>query len=57
MKVKLICPKCGKEIFYKNLFEWILHTPFHSWSKRYTKCPHCGERSLMGRVKNDRIYK
>ena len=48
-EVKVICPKCGYCITYKNYWSWILHTPFHWFSKRRTKCPNCGERSYIKR--------
>lgn len=49
--VKLICPKCGEEIFYKNYWHWVWKAPFHTFTKRLTKCPHCGKRSWMKREK------
>ena len=52
MKIKTTCPNCGKEIYYKNIFDWIFSNPFHTWTKRYVKCPHCGVRSAMKREKN-----
>lgn len=50
-KIKLICPNCGKENFYRNWFEWVLHTPFHWFGKRKTKCPWCGKSNYVRRVK------
>lgn len=50
-EVKVICPKCGNTMTYKNWFSWIFHTPFHWFSKRWVKCGKCGERSYMGREK------
>ena len=58
-EVKVICPKCGNEITYKNWFSWILHTPFHWFGKRKAKCTQCGEVSYMGRklhTKWKRVY-
>ena len=45
---------CGRAIYYKNIFDWIWSNPFHTWTKRYVRCPHCGVRSAMRREKNDR---
>jgi ribosomal protein S27AE len=50
-EIKVICPKCGNYITYKNWFSWIWHTPFHWFDKRLTRCPRCGERSYMKRVR------
>lgn len=50
-EVKVICPKCGILITYKNWFDWVLHTPFHLFCKRRAKCPSCGEYSYMKREK------
>jgi hypothetical protein len=50
-EVNLICPKCGYWMTYKNYFDWILHTPFHWFCKRLTKCDHCGRKSYMRRVR------
>ena len=50
-QIKLICPNCGKENFYRNWFEWVLHTPFHWFGKRKTKCPWCGKSNYVERVK------
>ena len=52
-EVKVICPKCGVRMTYKNWFIWILHTPFHWFGKRLTKCSGCGEYSYMRRDRND----
>lgn len=49
-EIKVICPKCGNYITYKNWFSWIWYTPFHWFDKRLTRCPRCGERSYMKRV-------
>ena len=51
-EVKVICPKCGNQMIYKNWFSWILHTPFHWFGKRRTKCTNCGKSSYMGRERN-----
>lgn len=40
-EVKVICPKCGNQIIYKNWFSWILHTPVHWFGKRRHACPQC----------------
>ena len=50
-QIKLICPNCGKPNFYRNWFEWVLHTPFHGFGKRKTKCPWCGKSSWVKRIK------
>lgn len=50
-QIKLICLNCSKVNFYKNWFEWVLHTPFHWFGKRKTKCPWCGKSSWVGRAK------
>ena len=51
----LTCPKCGEINTYKNWFDWVLHSPMHWFSKRYTKCQHCGIKSWMKRSEqNDR---
>ena len=49
--VKLDCPKCGARFYFANWFMWVLHSPFHMFAKRLTKCPHCGERNFMKRTK------
>ena len=47
---KFKCSKCGKE-FKINYIKWIFTTLFHWFGKRYTKCPHCGEKSYMKPIK------
>jgi predicted RNA-binding Zn-ribbon protein involved in translation (DUF1610 family) len=47
---KFKCPKCEKE-FEINYFKWIFTALFHWFSKRKTKCPHCGEKSWVSRIK------
>ena len=47
--VFLKCPKCKSRFEFKNYFSLILHSPFHWFGKRYTKCPNCQNRSWMGR--------
>lgn len=54
-EVKVICPKCGNCMTYKNYWSWIWHTPIHwfnffKWKDyRRTKCTKCGEISYTGR--------
>ena len=50
-EVKVICPKCGAEMKFRNWFQWILHTPCHWFGKRLAKCDICGRRSYMKRGK------
>ena len=45
------CPKCGVKNYFKSYWNWVLHTPFHWFGKRLTKCHLCGQRSYMKRVK------
>lgn len=47
--IRVICPKCGAIMWYKNWFSWIWHTPFHWFGKRRAKCAGCGEVSYMRR--------
>ena len=49
-KVKVVCPKCGNIMTYKNWLSWILHTPFHWFGKRRVRCNNCGERSYVGKM-------
>ena len=49
-EVKVICPKCGNCMTYKNWLSWILHTPFHWFGKRRVKCAVCEMRAYMPRV-------
>jgi ribosomal protein L37E len=49
--VHVRCPKCGAKNYYKNWFDWVLHTPFHWFGKRLTKCSLCGQKSYMKREK------
>lgn len=51
-KVYVICPKCGARMIYKNYWDWILHTPFHWFGKRFTQCSRCKEYSYMRRERN-----
>ena len=37
--------------FEKNWFKWFLTTPFHWFSKRYTRCPYCHGQSYMKPLK------
>jgi hypothetical protein len=48
-RIALMCPKCNNIFTYKNWFVWVLHSPFHWFGKRHTKCPHCKQKSWMGR--------
>lgn len=45
------CPKCGVKNYFKSWFDWVLHTPFHWFGKRLTKCHLCGKKSYMKREK------
>lgn len=47
-EVKVICPKCGNRMIYKNWFSWVWHTPFHRFGKRRTRCTKCGEVHYIG---------
>lgn len=47
--VKLECPKCKTVFYYTNYWFWVLHTPFHTFTKRLTKCPHCKQKTWMKR--------
>lgn len=51
-EVKVICPKCGHCMTYKNYWIWILHTPFHWFGKRRVVCTNCGICSYMARECN-----
>lgn len=55
-EVKVICPKCGNRVTYKNWVAWIWHTPFHWFGKRRTKCTKCGEVSYIGRDRSNKQY-
>ena len=48
-EVKVICPKCGNEMTYKNYWSWVWHNQFHYFGKRRTKCTSCGEISWVRR--------
>ena len=50
-QIVLKCPKCGNVTIYDNWFSWVLHTPFHWFGKRYTKCIWCEQYSYMKREK------
>ena len=50
-EVKVICPKCGHCMIYKNWFSWIWHTPFHWFRKRKVQCTNCGEVSYIKKEK------
>lgn len=52
-EVKVLCPKCGNCMTYKNWFSWIWHTPFHWFGKRKTKCNKCGESSCIRRSRTN----
>ena len=47
LNLHFICPKCQKTYTIRGWLWWILTTPFHWFSKRYTKCPHCETRSWV----------
>ena len=53
-EVKVICPKCGQTIHFKNWFHWVWHCPFHWFGKRRVKCPHCNGKSWA--AKRKRIF-
>ena len=48
-EVKVICPKCGARMIYKNYWHWVLHSTFHWFGKRWTQCSNCYEYSYMRR--------
>ena len=51
MKAKhYICPKCGTPFEVTSFWKW-LRVPkmFDIW--RYIKCPHCGKRSWVRKIK------
>jgi len=56
-KVKVICPKCGNVMIYKNYFDWTFRTLIHWFNflewRDYcrTKCSNCGEISYIRREK------
>lgn len=37
----VICPWCNHPKVYRSWFDWILHTPFHFFSKRRVICDKC----------------
>ena len=41
------CPDCKYNFRIKGYWKWILTSPFHFFSKRYTKCPCCEKRFWM----------
>ena len=43
-EINVVCPNCGLRMTYKNWFSWVLHTPFHWFGKRRSKCTGCGSR-------------
>lgn len=45
-KRKLKCPECNHEWEY-GYWEWVWKAPFHTFTKRLTKCPKCGKRSYI----------
>ena len=47
LNLHFICPKCQKTYTIRGWLKWILITPFHWFSKRYTKCPHCKAHSWV----------
>jgi endogenous inhibitor of DNA gyrase (YacG/DUF329 family) len=52
-QVFVVCPECKKALVYKNWFIWVLRTPFHWFNKRKIKCPWCGKRAYVDRLKID----
>ena len=48
---KLQCPQCNNN-FEMNYWKWVFLNPFHTWTKRLTKCPRCGQKSWMKRLKS-----
>lgn len=53
-RVKVICPKCGARMLYKNWFSWVWHNPFHWFGKRRTQCSNCYEYSWMKRERSNK---
>ena len=51
-EVLLDCPKCWCRFTYPNKIQWILHSPFHWFNRRLTKCPACGHKSWIKRAKS-----
>ena len=59
--VKVVCPECKEEIFFKNYWHWVWKTPFHWlwWHNdikricdyRLIKCPMCGKKNWVRRSK------
>lgn len=47
------CPKCQEEFTIKGYWKWVITAVFHAFNfinwqdYRYTKCPHCQQRSLI----------
>lgn len=37
----VVCPWCNHPRVYKSWFDWMLHTPFHFFSKRRVVCNKC----------------
>ena len=48
--IYVVCPRCGGYTVFKNYFDWILHTPFHWFGSRRTRCKDCGKPSYMKRA-------
>ena len=46
-EIILICPNCYGRFSFDNWFQWLLHSPFHWFGKRRTKCPYCGKKNYM----------
>jgi DNA-directed RNA polymerase subunit RPC12/RpoP len=53
----VICPHCSSRIGYKNKIEWILHTPFHFFNKRRTKCERCGTKFYAKLIRIKKVDK
>ncbi len=54
-EIKVICPKCGNCITYKNYWSWVWYTPIHWFNYRRTKCTKCGEISYISKKRKDNI--
>ena len=60
-QIRVICPKCGATMWFKNYWHWVWKSQMHwlKWDKedkyirdyRKTKCSNCGQKSYMKREK------